>query len=245
MRKRIAAVLLAASLLCGCAENTERHSSDIPGVSDTDNTPIASENEFEYSEENCSVILTKYAGDKTELALPAQINGKFVTEIGNKAFYGNTDLKHIEIPDTVTKFTPSDALKFYEGEEQKDDKIVVTGLDISDVNAYFDDLQREYFVMIEFNEDGTKKLAEATKQLVGEKISIRLDGELILAPIVSSEIIDGKTAVSGNFTSDEAYELAGKILGNPFIYCKDAEVLYKGEVYSYDKTNELCSKMKQ
>lgn len=245
MKKKIAAVFLAAILLCGCAENTEKRSSDIPGVSDTDKTPIASENEFEYSEENGSVVLTKYIGDKTEFALPAQINGKPVTEIGNKAFCDNTNLKHIEIPDTVTKFTPSDALKFYEGEEQNDDKVILTGLDVSNANAYYNDLEREYLVMIDFNEDGTKKFAEATKRLVKEKISIWLDDELIIAPIVSSEIIDGKTTLTGNFTADEAYELAGKIRGNPFIYCKDVEVAYKGETYSYDDLNELCSKMKQ
>ncbi len=244
MKKRLAAVLLAASLLCGCAERTEENSSDTPDISDSGKPAVVSADELEYKEENGSVILTKYVGDKTEFAIPAQINGKPVTEIGNKAFCGNTDLKHVDIPDTVTKFTPSDSLKFYEGEEQNDDKIVVTGLDISRVNVYFDEIQREYVVMIEFNEDGTKKFAEATKRLVGEKISIRLDDECIMAPTVSSEIFDGQTVITGAFTADEAYELAGKMIGNPFIYCKKAEVIYKGKTYSYNELNELCLNMR-
>ncbi len=247
MRKRLAAVLLAICFLTGCAERTEDHSSDNSDVSDKDKLPIAAEDEFELSEENGSVILTKYIGDKTEFAVPAQINGKPVTEIGNKAFCENTDLKHIEIPDTVTKFTPSDSLKFYEGEEQKDDKIVVTGLDISNVSAAFfnDPPSGEYGVMIDFNENGTKKFSKATKRLVGEKITIWLDNECIMSPIVNSEISDGKTVITGNFTSDEAYELAGKMIGNPFIYCKKAKVVYKGKTYSYDELNELCLKMRQ
>lgn len=247
MKKRLAAALLAICFLTGCAERTEEYSTDNSDVSDKDTLPIATEDEFELSEENGSVILTKYIGNKTEFAVPAQINGKPVTEIGNKAFCENTDLKHIEIPDTVTRFTPSDSLKFYEGEEKNDDKIVVTGLDISgvNVNVYSDDAPGEYGVMIKFNEDGTKKFAEATKRLVYQKISIWLDNECIISPTVNSEISDGETVISGNFTLDEAYELAGKMIGNPFIYCKKAKVVYKGKTYSYDELNELCLKMRQ
>ncbi len=151
MRKRLAAVLLAICFLTGCAERIGEYSTDNSDVSDKDTLPIAAEDEFELSEENSSVILTKYIGDKTEFAVPAQINGKPVTEIGNKAFCENTDLKHIEIPDTVTKFTPSDSLKFYEGEEQNDDKIVVTGLDLSDVKVYFNGINSNYIISIKFN----------------------------------------------------------------------------------------------
>jgi len=78
MKKRLAAVLLAICFLSGCAERTEEYT-DNSDVSDSDKMPIASEDEFEFSEENISVILTKYTGDKTEFAVPAQINGKPVT----------------------------------------------------------------------------------------------------------------------------------------------------------------------
>jgi len=122
---------------------------------------------------------------------------------------------------------------------------VLTGLDISNVNAYYDGIQRIYFVTIDFNEDGTKKFAEATKRLVSEKISIWLDDEFIMAPIVSSQIIDGAAEITGNFTLDEAEELAGKMIGNPFIYCKKAKVAYKGKTYSYNELNDLCLKMRQ
>ncbi len=245
MKKRFAAVLLAICFLTGCAERTGEYSTDNSDVSDKDTLPIAAEDEFELSEENSSVILTKYIGDKTEFAVPAQINGKPVTEIGNKAFCGNTDLKHIEIPDTVTKFTPSDSLKFYEGEEQNDDKIVVTGLDLSDVKVYFNGINSNYIISIKFNENGTKKFAEATKRLVGEKISIWFDDEYIMAPIVYNQIVDGLAEITGAFTLDEAYELAGKMIGNPFVYCKKAKVVYKGKTYSYNELNELCLKMRQ
>ncbi len=247
MKKRLAAVLLAASLLCGCAERTKENSSDISDISDISDSgklAVVSADELEYKEENGSVILTKYVGDKTEFAIPSQINGKPVTEIGNKAFCENTDLKRVELPDTVTRFTPSDSLKFYEGEEQNDDKIVVTGLDLSDVKVFFNGINSNYIISIKFNENGTKKFAEATKRLVGEKISIWLDNECIMAPIVSNQIVDGLAEIIGAFTIDEAYDLAGKMIGNPFIYCKKAEVIYKGKTYSCNELNELCLNMR-
>lgn len=72
-------------------------------------------------------------------------------------------------------------------------------------------------VALEFDKEGSKKFAEATKELAGKEvleekiIYIVLDGEVISAPIVEDAITDGKGVISGKFTIEEASNLANLI----------------------------------
>ncbi len=49
-----------------------------------------------------TVVITGYKGSDTELVIPSTIGGKTVTRIGTNAFYGNTGLTSVKIPDSVT-----------------------------------------------------------------------------------------------------------------------------------------------
>lgn len=64
------------------------------------------------------------------------------------------------------------------------------------------------FVSIEFDAEGARLFAEATAQFLGQPISIILDGEVISAPDVRNVIPDGKGMITGNFTAEEAANLA-------------------------------------
>ena len=67
-------------------------------------------------------------------------------------------------------------------------------------------------VALELNDEGAKRFAEATAANIGKTISITLDGETISAPTVNSVIAGGKGQITGNFTADEAKNLATLIL---------------------------------
>ena len=67
-------------------------------------------------------------------------------------------------------------------------------------------------VSFELNDEGAKLFAEATAANIGKTISITLDGEVISAPTVNSVIAGGKGQITGNFTADEAKNLATLIL---------------------------------
>lgn len=66
-------------------------------------------------------------------------------------------------------------------------------------------------VAVEFDEQGTKLFAEITKANIGKPVAIYLDGGVISAPTVQQEIRDGKAQITGNFTSQEAKELVGRL----------------------------------
>ncbi len=63
-------------------------------------------------------------------------------------------------------------------------------------------------VQLEFNDEGKKKFAAITKRNIGKRVAIFLDNLPVTIPVVQQEIADGNAVISGNFTIDEARELA-------------------------------------
>jgi SecD/SecF fusion protein len=82
--------------------------------------------------------------------------------------------------ETVTKATPS--------------KVPTTGQVVVDV---------------EFNSEGTRAFARLTSRHVGRQLAIVLDDIVRSAPVLRSEINNGRCEISGSFTWKEASELAG------------------------------------
>ena len=64
------------------------------------------------------------------------------------------------------------------------------------------------------NDDGAKKFARTTRDYVGHRMAIILDGELYSAPNIQSPIEGGSGQITGSFTIEEAQELAN-VLQNP------------------------------
>lgn len=67
-------------------------------------------------------------------------------------------------------------------------------------------------IAFELTDEGTKIFAEATAANLGKTISITLDGETISRATVNTVIAGGKGEITGNFTADEAKNLATLIL---------------------------------
>ena len=59
-------------------------------------------NGFMYEEKESEITITGYVGDKTEVVIPGEINGKKVTTIGDRAFGECTSLTSVTIPEGVT-----------------------------------------------------------------------------------------------------------------------------------------------
>jgi len=63
-------------------------------------------------------------------------------------------------------------------------------------------------VSIEFDAKGTRIFGEVTEQNVGKQLAIILDGNLYSAPRINERIPGGRAVITGQFTVDEARDLA-------------------------------------
>lgn len=77
--------------------------------------------------------------------------------------------------------------------------------------AQVDDVTGDYIVYVEFDEVATETFASITEQYMGESVSIYLNDELIMNPIVNAPIMDGKCVISTNGTYEETQVLAEKL----------------------------------
>ncbi|MFA4827197.1 MAG: protein translocase subunit SecD [Candidatus Shapirobacteria bacterium] len=66
-------------------------------------------------------------------------------------------------------------------------------------------------VALEFNPEGTKLFATATKKFLNQRIAIFLDEFPVTYPTVQSEIPDGKAVINGNFDIKSAKTLAAQL----------------------------------
>ena len=98
--------------------------------------------------------------------------------------------------------------------QTSDGTTVITGSDIKTATAKTgqDDMgNKEYSVELDLNDKGTEKFAEATAANIGKQISIVYDGDVISAPTVQSAITGGQAYITGNFSYEEADNLAATI----------------------------------
>ena len=98
--------------------------------------------------------------------------------------------------------------------QTSDGDSVITGADVqtASVQSGQDDMgNAEYSVELVLNDEGTQKFADATEANIGQPISIIYDGETISSPTVQSAITGGTAYITGNFTYEEADNLASTI----------------------------------
>jgi protein-export membrane protein SecD len=87
----------------------------------------------------------------------------------------------------------------------------LTGKNLKSANVEFMSQSGKPEVGIEFDSEGAKLFAQLTKENVGKQIAIFLDGQIISAPTVQTEITDGKAVITGNFSLEEAKKLAQRL----------------------------------
>lgn len=85
-------------------------------------------------------------------------------------------------------------------------KTIVGGEHLTDARADFQ--EGEPVVNFRFNAFGGKRFGSATRENVGRRLAVVLDGKVITAPEVKSAITGGSGVISGNFTVQSAGELA-------------------------------------
>src|SRR6266481_2597601 len=87
-------------------------------------------------------------------------------------------------------------------------QVLVSGGDLTDAQPGFDQRSGEPIVSFRFNTSGSRKFAQATSDNVGQPFAIVLDNEVISAPVIQEPITGGSGQISGNFTVQQANDLA-------------------------------------
>ena len=66
-------------------------------------------------------------------------------------------------------------------------------------------------IIVEFTEEGGKRLAKLTEENVGKRVAVFINGKVQSAPQIVAQITGGRIVVDGPFTLEEANRLGDKI----------------------------------
>ncbi len=90
----------------------------------------------------------------------------------------------------------------------------LTGNFVSRAGVTPDPISNQPGISLTFNAEGAELFGRVTRENVGRLLAIVLDGELYSAPRINEPITGGSASITGDFTVQEAYELAN-VLENP------------------------------
>jgi preprotein translocase subunit SecD len=148
----------------------------------------------------------KLADDESPLAaeLPASImpgeEALFFERLKNKIPEGNEVLFQREVSRETGIVTKRPVLLKKE--------TLLTGDLLTEARVNIDERFNEPYVSIRFNPAGAKIFEDITGQNIKKRLAIILDGNVYSAPVIQERISGGDAQITGNFTMEEAKDLA-------------------------------------
>ena len=131
---------------------------------------------------------------------------------------GKTALLEFKLVDDTNKTSEAIQGKVPDGFEMMKDKndesllvkkdASLTGSAIADAKVKIGGQYNQPYVAIDFNEQGAKDFAKLTGDNINRRLAIILDGVVQSAPVIRSRIPDGHAIIEGNFTMEDASQLA-------------------------------------
>jgi protein-export membrane protein SecD len=88
-----------------------------------------------------------------------------------------------------------------------EDTAIIEGKDLSNANQGYDEQNRPD-INFQMHPSGAKRFGEASTANIGRRFAIVLDNQIISAPVIQSAITGGSGRITGNFTIQEAQNLA-------------------------------------
>jgi protein-export membrane protein SecD len=117
---------------------------------------------------------------------------------------GQTPVLEFELVEMATTTTAT-------GTPSVETKLIPTGLTgryITTAQVEYDGQTGRPQIGMVFNEEGADLFAKITKENVGKQLAILLDGQVITAPTIQGEIVGGKAQITGQYSVQEANQLA-------------------------------------
>ncbi len=85
---------------------------------------------------------------------------------------------------------------------------LLTGANLTDARVQIDSQFNEPYVSLTFDKKGGRIFAEITEENVKKRLAIVLDNHVYSAPVIQEKITGGEARITGNFTMEEAKDLA-------------------------------------
>ncbi len=79
---------------------------------------------------------------------------------------------------------------------------------MTDAKVQIDSQYNEPYVSIEFDKKGGRIFAQITEQNIKKRLAIVLDNKVYSAPVIQDKITGGSARITGNFTTEDAHDLA-------------------------------------
>ena len=166
--------------------------------------------------------VTKAQLDAAETVIKNRLIGQGITDYetfvdsANKQiivrFPWSSNQEEYNATSEINKLGDTAIITFREGNQDVNGEVVLQGAkDIDSANVVYDQSTGEPQVQLVLTSEGKTKFASATARLKGDTISIFRDDVCISAPTVNDTISDGYAIISGDFTAEDATELASEI----------------------------------
>ena len=128
-------------------------------------------------------------------------------------FPWKSDETNYDPDNAIKELSATASLAFRQGTDQ-DGELILEGKDVKRAYSNYQTSSNglhQHVVMLELNDEGKTKFADATKANLSKTISIWMDDTCISAPTVSNVITDGVAVISGDFDAASAAKLANTI----------------------------------
>ncbi len=153
-----------------------------------------------------SLIQSQYGGLIYNIRDTAQIN-RILAREEVKSLINNVEFKWSQQPLRNDNNRDEQVLELHAIKKGRNARASLEGDVITDARQDLDERSRPA-VSMQMNAVGAKKWKKLTGDNIGNRIAIVLDGYVLTAPNVSSEIPNGQSVISGNFSLEEARDLA-------------------------------------
>jgi SecD/SecF fusion protein len=187
---------------------------DLLTISDTDSTDISQSREQFAKENPLFAILNLSINEQGQVMMGPLIGTANVKDTAQISYYMRLAQERGLLP---LNLDPKWTVKpIVEGSKEfalialnlkNRDQAPLSGSMVTSANVDFDPQTNSPQVSMRMNPEGAKIWANLTRENIGKSVAIVLDGYVYSYPTVQSEIPNGTSSISGNFTTEEAQDL--------------------------------------
>ena len=173
---------------------------------------------YEASELESSEINFDDALEATRTRLYALITQDY-TEAQVSIQQGNrirVEVPDVSDPEQIFDSIGKPAKLEFKLENSVEAEAILTGSNINNVYASYNNQDGEWGVSVVFDAEGKQIFAETTSAHVGDSLYIFVNNELISSPTIKEAISGGSTFISGSYTQQTAEQFATQIMSGTF-----------------------------